>query len=52
MPIRTLLTCLNRRLRRRSRAQAQRRLLERADRYQPTQPSYAAELRDAALRHH
>lgn len=50
MAISTLLTRLSRVLYRQSRAEARRRLLELADHYEATQPSYAAELREAALR--
>lgn len=50
MPITHLLSRLGRHLYRRSSDEARRRMLALADQYQPTQPSYAADLREAAIR--
>ena len=51
MLFRTLLTRLGWHLCRRSLDDARQRLLALADHYEPTQPSYAADLRATALRH-
>jgi 23S rRNA G2445 N2-methylase RlmL len=50
MPITRLLAELCRHLQRQSWHAARQQLLERADRYQSTQPSYAEDLRATALR--
>jgi hypothetical protein len=50
MPIKHLLAELCRHLQRRSCHEARQQLLERADRYQSTQRSYAEDLRATALR--
>lgn len=50
MLITHLLSRLGRHLYRRSSDEAQQRLLALADQYQSTQPSYAADLRETAVR--
>ncbi|NML18067.1 hypothetical protein [Azohydromonas caseinilytica] len=47
----TLFTRLSRHLSRLAFDEARQRLLALADHYEPTQPSYAADLRETALRH-